>query len=184
MARHSLRLSAALAMVTSVLSTTTFAQAPAPAPATTITLGQVGLSFYAVVGGVVQEVLERDGYTVLVIQGPHAEIFPRLGTGEVEIFAADIKAYEGQTLAGGFVQILLLYADVAHLFAKGNRSRAALERLAQERKRLVRRTVFNEQIGIEKDGFKGYLGKRDRGLRSSNLFHMRSGGMNKNVQHL
>src|SRR6185369_10829908 len=103
---------------------------------------------------------------------------------EVEIFAADIKAYEGQTLAGGFVQILLLYADVAHLFAKWNRPRATLERLAQERKRLVRRTVFNEQIGIEKDGFKGYLGKRDRGLRSSNLFHMRSGGMNKNVQHL
>ena len=88
MARHSLALRAALAMVTSVVSTSTVAQAPAPAPATTITLGQVGLSFYAVVGGVVQEMLEREGYTVLVIQGPHAEIFPRLGTGEVDIFAA------------------------------------------------------------------------------------------------
>lgn len=53
-----------------------------------ITLGQVGLSFYAVVGGVVQELLEREGYDVKVIQGPHAEIFPRLGSGEVDIFAA------------------------------------------------------------------------------------------------
>ncbi|HIP80057.1 MAG TPA: hypothetical protein EYH07_16555, partial [Kiloniellaceae bacterium] len=54
----------------------------------TVTLGQVGLSFYAVVGGVVQEVLEREGYTVEVVEGPHAEIFPQLGAGEVDILAA------------------------------------------------------------------------------------------------
>ena len=54
----------------------------------TITLGQVGLSFYAVVGGVVQEVLEREGYSVHVVEGPHAEIFPMLGAGEVDILAA------------------------------------------------------------------------------------------------
>ena len=54
----------------------------------TIRLGQVGLSFYAVVGGVVQELLEREGYTVEVVEGPHAEIFPRLGAGEVDILAA------------------------------------------------------------------------------------------------
>ena len=54
----------------------------------TIRLGQVGLSFYAVVGGVVQELLEREGYTVEVVEGPHAEIFPQLGAGEVDILAA------------------------------------------------------------------------------------------------
>lgn len=54
----------------------------------TVVLGQVGLSFYAVVGGAVQELLEREGYTVEVMEGPHAEIFPRLGAGEVDILAA------------------------------------------------------------------------------------------------
>jgi glycine betaine/proline transport system substrate-binding protein len=53
-----------------------------------IILGQVGLSFYAVVGGVVQELLEQEGYTVEVVEGPHAEIFPQLGAGEVDILAA------------------------------------------------------------------------------------------------
>lgn len=55
---------------------------------TTIELGQVGLSFYAVKGGVVQELLERDGYNVEVTEGSHAEIFPMLGEGEVDILAA------------------------------------------------------------------------------------------------
>ena len=54
----------------------------------TIRLGQVGLSFYAVVGGVVQEVLERQGYRVEVVEGPHSQIFPQLGAGEVDILAA------------------------------------------------------------------------------------------------
>lgn len=54
----------------------------------TIRLGQVGLSFYAVVGGIVREVLERDGYKVDVTSGTHGEIFPKLGNGEVDILAA------------------------------------------------------------------------------------------------
>ncbi|GFE63269.1 glycine betaine ABC transporter substrate-binding protein [Litoreibacter roseus] len=54
----------------------------------TIVLGQVGLSFYAVVGGVVQEVLEQEGYTVDVVEGPHDEIFPQLGAGDVDMLAA------------------------------------------------------------------------------------------------
>jgi glycine betaine/proline transport system substrate-binding protein len=54
----------------------------------TIRLGQVGLSFYAVVGGIVQEILEKDGYKVDVASGSHGDIFPRLGAGEVDILAA------------------------------------------------------------------------------------------------
>ena len=38
--------------------------------------------------GLVQELLERDGYTVEVTEGSHAEIFPMLGEGEVDILAA------------------------------------------------------------------------------------------------
>ena len=54
----------------------------------TVTLGQVSLSFYAVVGGVVHEILEREGYTVELVEGGHSDIFPQLGTGDVDILAA------------------------------------------------------------------------------------------------
>ena len=54
----------------------------------TVRLGQVGLSFYAVVGAIVQEVLEQDGYKVEVTSGSHGDIFPKLGAGEVDILAA------------------------------------------------------------------------------------------------
>jgi glycine betaine/proline transport system substrate-binding protein len=53
-----------------------------------IKLGQVNLSFYAVTGGVVQEVLERSGQPFVVIEGSHGDIYPKLGTGEVDILAA------------------------------------------------------------------------------------------------
>jgi glycine betaine/proline transport system substrate-binding protein len=53
-----------------------------------VRLGQISLSFYAVTGGVVQEVLERLGHTVEITQGTHAQIFPRLGSGEVDLLVA------------------------------------------------------------------------------------------------
>jgi glycine betaine/proline transport system substrate-binding protein len=53
-----------------------------------VRLGQIGLSFYAVTAGVVQEVLERLGHTVEVTTGSHAQIFPRLGAGEVDLLVA------------------------------------------------------------------------------------------------
>lgn len=60
----------------------------ARAEAPTIRLGQVSLSFYAVVGGIVQEVLDEDGYKVDVTAGSHGDIFPKLGAGDVDILAA------------------------------------------------------------------------------------------------
>jgi glycine betaine/proline transport system substrate-binding protein len=53
-----------------------------------VRLGQIGLSFYAVTAGVVQEVLERLGHRVEITQGSHAQIFPRLGAGEVDLLVA------------------------------------------------------------------------------------------------
>ena len=44
-----------------------------------VVLGQVYLSFYAVTGGVVHEILERLGHTVEVREGPHEKMFPLLG---------------------------------------------------------------------------------------------------------
>jgi glycine betaine/proline transport system substrate-binding protein len=53
-----------------------------------IVLGQVSLSFYAVVGAVVQAVLERLGHTVEVMQGPHEEMFPMLADARIDLMAA------------------------------------------------------------------------------------------------
>lgn len=53
-----------------------------------VTLGYVDLSFYEVTASVVQGVLERLGYNVAVKKGSHAEIYPLLGKGEVDLFVA------------------------------------------------------------------------------------------------
>lgn len=57
-------------------------------PAGTVRLGQIGLSFYAVTAGVVQEVLERLGHEVETTTGSHAQIFPKLGASEVDLLVA------------------------------------------------------------------------------------------------
>jgi glycine betaine/proline transport system substrate-binding protein len=54
----------------------------------TVRMGQIGLSFYAVTAGVIQEILERLGHTVEVTTGSHGQIFPRLGAGEVDLLVA------------------------------------------------------------------------------------------------
>lgn len=61
------------------------AQTPRSGP---IVLGQVSLSFYAVTGAVVQEVLGRLGHRVEVLQGPHEQMFPMLGEGLIDLMAA------------------------------------------------------------------------------------------------
>jgi len=53
-----------------------------------VRLGQISLSFYAVTGGVVAEVLERLGHAVEISQGSHAQIFPRLAAGDVDLLVA------------------------------------------------------------------------------------------------
>lgn len=53
-----------------------------------VRLGQVHLSFYAVTGEVVRAVLEENGHSVETIEGSHAEIYPRLGAGKVDLLAA------------------------------------------------------------------------------------------------
>src|SRR5262245_22622466 len=53
-----------------------------------VVLGQISLSFYAVTGALVREVLERLGHSVEIVQGSHGQIFPRLGAGEVDLLVA------------------------------------------------------------------------------------------------
>src|SRR5689334_9489236 len=54
----------------------------------TVRMGQISLSFYAVTGAVVEAVLRRLGHTVQVVQGSHAQIFPRLAAGEIDLLVA------------------------------------------------------------------------------------------------
>ncbi|MDJ0570919.1 MAG: glycine betaine ABC transporter substrate-binding protein [Pleurocapsa sp. MO_192.B19] len=54
----------------------------------TVRMGVVGLSFYRVVGGVVQNVLESLGHQVEIMEGPHAEIFPVLGQEDLDMLVA------------------------------------------------------------------------------------------------
>ena len=53
-----------------------------------VRLGQIGISFYAVAGQVVQTVLERLGQTVQLQTGSHSEIFPELGAGSLDLLVA------------------------------------------------------------------------------------------------
>lgn len=59
-----------------------------PASHRPIVLGQVALSFYAVTGAVIQELLERLGHPVEVRQGSHEDMFPLLAAGEIDLMAA------------------------------------------------------------------------------------------------
>lgn len=52
-----------------------------------VVLGQIDESFHQVAGGVVHETLVRLGHPVEVREGPHPEIYPLLGSGEVHLFA-------------------------------------------------------------------------------------------------
>ena len=54
----------------------------------TVVMGQINISFYAVTAAVVQEVLERLGHRVEVKTGSHGEMFPLLGKGEIDILVA------------------------------------------------------------------------------------------------
>jgi len=79
----------------------------------TVRMGRIGLSFYAVTAGVVQEVLERLGHTVEVTQGSHAQIFPKLGAGEVDLLVAAWLPYGHavywEQYGGSAEQLAVLY---------------------------------------------------------------------------
>lgn len=62
--------------------------APLYAATPPIRVGVVGLSFYRVVGGVIQNVLESLGYAVAINEGSHTEIYSMLGQGKLDVLVA------------------------------------------------------------------------------------------------
>ncbi len=53
-----------------------------------ITLGHVSLSFYEATASLVQFILERKGWNVALQSGSHAQIFPKVAAGDVDLFVA------------------------------------------------------------------------------------------------
>lgn len=84
-----------------------------------VTLGHVDLSFYEVTASLVQQVLERMGYNVAVKKGSHAQVYPLLGTGEVDLFVAawlpNAHAQYWDEYKDSTVKVVALYED-ARLF--------------------------------------------------------------------
>ena len=84
-----------------------------------VRLGQIGISFYAVTGQVVQIVLERLGQTVQLRTGSHSEIFPELGAGRVDLLVAawlpHAHARYWREFGQGSVELATLY-EGARLF--------------------------------------------------------------------
>ncbi|MBC8050406.1 MAG: hypothetical protein H7X92_09715 [Chitinophagales bacterium] len=80
-----------------------------------IRIGEISLSFYAVAGGVVQEVLDKLGHKYEIVRGLHGEIYPKLAAGEVDILAASWlpNAHGGLHAAAKdkTFQIATLYGD-------------------------------------------------------------------------
>ncbi|MBD2463076.1 twin-arginine translocation signal domain-containing protein [Oscillatoria sp. FACHB-1407] len=77
------------ATVTGLISHADSLATPAePSTRSAIRMGVISLSFYQVVGGLIQNILEAQGYAVEIIQGSHAEIYPVLGQGELDMLVA------------------------------------------------------------------------------------------------
>lgn len=84
-----------------------------------VSLGHVDLSFYEVTASLVQQVVERMGYNVGVKKGSHAEVYPLLGKGEVDLFVAawlpNAHAGYWEEYKDSTVKVVALY-DEAKLF--------------------------------------------------------------------
>jgi glycine betaine/proline transport system substrate-binding protein len=90
-----------------------------PGQAAVVSLGHVDLSFYEVTANVVQIMLERHGHNVAVQKGSHAQVYPKLGTGEVDLFVAawlpHAHAQYWEQYKDSTVKVVALYDD-ARLF--------------------------------------------------------------------
>ncbi|HEX7811100.1 MAG TPA: glycine betaine ABC transporter substrate-binding protein [Burkholderiales bacterium] len=84
-----------------------------------VAMGHVDLSFYEVTASLVQQVLERMGCNVSVKKGSHAQIYPLLGNGEVDLFVAawlpNAHARYWEEYKDSTVKVVALYED-ARLF--------------------------------------------------------------------
>ncbi|MBX5088372.1 glycine/betaine ABC transporter substrate-binding protein [Rhizobium lentis] len=81
----------------------------------------MSLSFYAVTGAVVAEVLRRLGHSVKVRVGPHEKMFPMLAAGEIDLMAAawlpEGHAQYWSQYGDAATQVATLYGDARFFWA-------------------------------------------------------------------
>jgi glycine betaine/proline transport system substrate-binding protein len=53
-----------------------------------VVLGQIGLTFYQVIGGAIQVVFDRLGVRYTITEGSHGEIYPQLAAGHIDLLVA------------------------------------------------------------------------------------------------
>jgi glycine betaine/proline transport system substrate-binding protein len=86
-----------------------------------ITLARLNESFHQASGAIVEEVLRDLGHQVEVIEGPHAELYPRFAAGEADLFAASWlpngHSTYWQQYGDRFVQLTPLYEGARFFWA-------------------------------------------------------------------
>ena len=82
-------------------------------------LGVIDESFYEVVGNVVAQALERQGYKVNLSRGSHTDIYGAVGRGDIDLCVAfwlpDGHATQWKALDGKVAEVVTLY-EGAHFF--------------------------------------------------------------------
>lgn len=151
----------------------------------TIVMGQINISFYAVTAAVVQEVLERLGHRVEVRIGSHGEMFPVLGKGEIDILVAawlpSAHAVYWEQYGRDSVQLATLYRDAQLYWSVppyvpvsqvGRVADLKKPEVAQRMVKVIRGTApdsglvigsrkIMEQYQLDRDGYEFVPGKRD-----------------------
>lgn len=86
-----------------------------PARAEMLTIGHPALSFYEVTAAVIQLLFERQGFNVAVQSGPHAQMFPKVAQGQVDLFVAvwlpDAHRQYWDEYRSELVELTTLYDD-------------------------------------------------------------------------
>lgn len=147
--RRFLKLAAIATSATAISHLSPRQSAAANAP---IRMGVVGLSFYRVVGGVLQNVLESAGYGIEITEGSHTEIFSLLGQGQLDLLVAawlpnghaPLFAQYGQQT----IELGTLYTDARFFWGVPNYLPANIRSIADLNRPEVARLMTKQIQGI------------------------------------
>lgn len=98
-----------------VTATLLLAGSAVAAHAQVANIGHVSLTFYEATANVVVHILERSGWNVVLTTGSHAQIFPKVANGDVDLFVAawlpDAHAPYWAEYKDRLVRVSALYED-------------------------------------------------------------------------
>lgn len=141
-----------VAIAASSMSIPSFSKLHAASASAPVRMGVVGLSFYRVVGGVLQNVLESSGYSVEIVEGSHTEIYSLLGQGKLDLLVAvwlpnghaPLFAQYGQQA----IDLGTLYEDARFFWGVPDYLPPAIRSIADLTRPEVARTMIRQIQGI------------------------------------